>query len=61
MRACNLKDVQYVSSRCCVTFFLVILAGSVSSVNQMLIGGDLIEDLYSQVTQIYGSICVICG
>ena len=28
MRACNLKDVQYVSSRCCVYKFSVILAGS---------------------------------
>jgi hypothetical protein len=33
----NLKDVQYVSSRCCVTNFSVILAVSVSSVNLWLI------------------------
>lgn len=33
LHARNLKDVQYVSSRCCVTLFSVILSGSVSSVN----------------------------
>jgi hypothetical protein len=33
LRVSNLKDVQYASSRCCVTKFFEILAGSVSSVN----------------------------
>src|SRR5688572_19342061 len=34
---CNLEDVYYVSSRCYVTYFPGILAGSIRSVNRRLL------------------------